>query len=89
MKRFVFDPNVSPLMAEDLSDLPKALVLTCNYDVLRDEGLLYAQRLQEHGVDTTYKDYSGGTHTLLASLEKLSLAEQFVDDIVKFIKNNV
>jgi acetyl esterase/lipase len=46
-------------MATDLTNLPSAYVVTCQYDVLRDDGILYARRLQDSGVPTELKVYKG------------------------------
>ncbi|MGD0288413.1 MAG: alpha/beta hydrolase [Candidatus Binataceae bacterium] len=56
------NPYACPARARTLAGLPPALVITAEFDPLRDEGEAYAARLREEGVATVLKRYDGVTH---------------------------
>ena len=55
-------PYASPSIATDLSGLPPTYVTTMEFDPLRDEGILYALRLMEAGVQVELHSYPGTFH---------------------------
>jgi acetyl esterase len=58
-------PDNSPLLVDDLSGLPPAVIATAEFDPLRDEGARYARRLSQAGVPVTWLPGDGLVHSFL------------------------
>lgn len=78
------NPYISPLRAKDLSNLPPALLIVADYDVLRDEALAFGLRLQEAGVPLTLKKY--GTIHGFIGFDSLDIGKQAIQDIAETLK---
>jgi acetyl esterase len=59
------NPEISPLLALDLRGLPPALMITAEFDILRDEDDLYVERMRKAGVEVLYKCMPGQIHCLV------------------------
>ncbi len=77
------NPLVSPLRAADLSGLPPAFIATAEFDPLRDDGEMYAERLAEAGVPVLVKRYDGMIHGFYWMLGALETAQVLHDDIAE------
>ena len=58
-------PYVTPLNATDFTNLPKTLLVTCGFDMLRDVGHAYARKLAEAGNDITFVHYPDLPHGII------------------------
>ncbi|GAA4702359.1 alpha/beta hydrolase [Brevibacillus fulvus] len=78
-------PFASPIRAQDLSGLPPTLVLTAEYDILRDEGESYAQRLSEAGVPVLMKRIGGTIHGFALVFTEQQDGREALDAIAAFV----
>jgi acetyl esterase len=80
-----FNPLMSPLLTENLANLPQAFVITSDHDPLKDEGKLYYEKLIAVGNKAVFKEYQNTIHAF-ANMPRISKqASVLVDDIAAFI----
>ena len=80
------EPYASPMRAEDLSDLPAALVITAKYDPLCDEGEAYAARLREAGVPVVLSRYEGMIHGFVRHTAQFDQARAAIGEIAAALR---
>jgi len=80
------NPEASPLLAKNLAGLPPTLVVTAEFDPLRDEGEKYAERMRAAGVAVTATRYPGMIHGFAAMLGQLNAGRQVIRDAGTFMR---
>ncbi len=80
------NPYVSPLRAADLRGLPPALIITAEYDVLRDEGERYGQRLAQAGVAAKVTRYDGMHHGFFQMYGLVDKAKAALEEAARWLK---
>lgn len=76
------NPDIAPVRRKDLTGLPAAVVLTAEFDPLRDEAQLYADRLEQAGVKVIRHCFAGQIHCLLG-LPSGAAEQDYGDQIIR------
>lgn len=88
----IFSLETSPLLADDkiIAQLPETFLVSSEYDVLRDDTLLYKKRLEEQGVPVTWCHLEDGFHGCIVLFDKNALSfpcsKKAMSSTVSFIK---
>ncbi|QQK76944.1 alpha/beta hydrolase [Salicibibacter cibarius] len=80
------NPYAVPLKAEDLSGLPPALVITAEFDPLRDEGKAYADELEKAGVDVVHSCYDGMIHGFVSMVAFISKGTEAIEQAAEALR---
>ncbi|MBN2525639.1 MAG: alpha/beta hydrolase [Deltaproteobacteria bacterium] len=78
-------PYAAPIRAEDMSHLPPAYIMTCEHDVFRDEGILYATKLLTAGVPVELHNYPGTVHGFDLLIDS-EISRRAMDDGIEAFK---
>ncbi|XP_051874666.1 arylacetamide deacetylase [Pristis pectinata] len=90
----VFDPRAAPLLAGDekLRALPQAYIMTCEFDVLRDDGTMYAMRLQRAGVQVTLEHFEDCFHGVLMLITwpaNFAIGQKLMSRYIDWLQENL
>lgn len=81
----VFDPYFSPVLHENLEGMPETLIITAEYDPLRDQGEMYASRLYYAGVSVTSIRARGMIHGFIGLYTVSNAADSFLTMVFSLV----
>lgn len=79
-------PYAAPARATDLSGLPPAYIIVEELDPLRDEGIAYANRLMQAGVNTELHVYPGTYHGSFVAFPDTTIAKRMISEYITKLK---
>jgi acetyl esterase len=80
------NPWACPARSSSLAGLPDTVMVTAEFDVLRDEGTAYADRLRRAGVQVMHHDYVGSIHGFLWMGGRLDDCQVMLHDIARDLR---
>lgn len=83
----ILQPYFSPLLAKDLSNIPPALIIVGEYDVVHDQVVAYAARLQEFKVPVKLLDYPQTIHGFMSYPSFCPLALSAFEEVKQYIND--
>ncbi|XP_062988182.1 arylacetamide deacetylase [Elgaria multicarinata webbii] len=88
------DPRAAPLLADDikLRGLPLTYMITCQYDVLRDDGIMYVSRLREAGVPVTHYHVEDAVHGAIMFITSpliLPMGQKVANNYIEWLNKNL
>jgi acetyl esterase/lipase len=92
--KLLFHPSISPLLADEsvLKELPKTYFILVEWDIVKDEGLLYAERLKQAGVEVEVAFYERGFHGIVGIVDPIigfEIARQIQNDLFRYLNLNL
>jgi acetyl esterase len=85
----IYHPSMSPLLTEDLSNLPPTYLLTASHDPLKDEGEAYAKKLKAAGNTVYFKEFKNEVHGFMNLSNLTKGAKELDKDIKTFIQEGL
>lgn len=90
----IFNPDIAPLLTpkEILTAMPKTYLTVFEWDTLKDEGLLYAERLKDAGVDVHVAYYTEAFHgmaLLTQAVFGFQEAREIREDLINYLSKNL
>ncbi len=79
------DPRVSPIRAKSLQGLPRAMVVICEMDGLKDQGRAYAQALSDAGVESALVLYKNTPHGFIDNTGTKEQGLDLIREVVRFL----